>query len=97
MKASSRKSKTKEPRPLRTCWLCGKRGRKYYAEHHVYTVEEVPDMTVWLCRGCHWLVNLLSRFKLIREAAKVADLITLARWQANLPNVRTVVRFEEVK
>lgn len=83
--------------PIKTCWLCGKRGRKYYADHHVVTKEEDPDLTVPLHRGCHWLVNLLSRFKLIRDPKKVADLIMLARAQAKLPNARIVVRFEEVQ
>ncbi len=82
--------------PMRDCWLCDKRGRKYYVKHHVYTVGEAPDITVMLCRGCHWLVNLLSRFKLIGHAKKLADLITLARDQAGYPNTRTTVVFEEV-
>ena len=83
--------------PMRECWLCGKRGRKYFAQHHVFTVEEEPDITVWLCRGSHWLVNLLSRYtKLIDDTKKWADLIMLARSQAKLPNKRIVVKFEEV-
>jgi hypothetical protein len=88
---------TKAPtRPMRTCWFTGKRGRKYFAEHHVFTKEEVPDLTIWLCRGAHWLVNLLSRYKFIDTPDKWADLIMLARAQARLPNKRIVVRFEEV-
>lgn len=80
----------------KTCWLCGRRGRKYYAEHHVVTAEEDPDLTVTLHRGCHWLVNLLSRFRLIDDPKKLADLVMLARAQAKLPNARIVVRFEKV-
>ena len=90
---------TAKPRklgPIRTCWLCGKRGRKYFAEHHVYTVEEEPDVTVWLHRGCHWLVTVLSRFRLIGDAKKMADLITLARSQAGYPNTRVKVTFKEI-
>jgi len=82
--------------PMKACWLCGRRGRKYFAEHHVYTVGEEPDITVTLHRGCHWLVNVLSRFKLIGDAKKVADLITLARSQAGYPNTRVKVTFEEI-
>lgn len=86
-----------KPRPTRECWLCHKRGRKYFAEHHVYTAEEAPSITVWLCRGSHWLVNLLSRFKAIDREKFWEDLIMLARSQAKLPNKRVVVRFEDVK
>lgn len=89
---------SKKPKKIvKTCWLCGKRGRKYYAEHHVFTTEEEPDLKLWLHRGCHWLVNLLSRFRLIDDPKKVADLIALARAQAKLDNKRIVVKFEEVK
>jgi len=57
----------------------------------------VPDLTIWLCRGSHWLVNLLSRFTLmIDDTRKWADLIMLARSQAKLSNKRIVVKFEEV-
>jgi hypothetical protein len=83
--------------PLKTCWLCGKRGYKWFAAHHVYTVEEQADITVDLCRGCHWLVTRLSRFKrLLDTAHKMADLITLARDQAGYPNTRTTVKYEGV-
>lgn len=88
--------KAKDPRPMRTCWLTGRRGRKYYAEHHVFTAEEVPNLTVWLCRGSHWLVNLLSRYGFIDKPEKWQDLIMLARAQAKLPNRRIKVIFEEV-
>jgi len=81
---------------VRVCWLTGKRGWKYFARHHVMTVEEDPDLTVWLCRGAHYLVNLLSRYKLIEDPSKMADLIMLARTQAGLENKRIVVRYEEV-
>jgi len=95
--SSGRRSKP-GTRIMRVCWLCGKRGSKYFAEHHIFTVEEVPDLTVWLCRGSHWLVNLLSRYtKLIDDPDKWADLIMLARSQARLPNKRIVVKFEEVE
>jgi hypothetical protein len=89
--------KTKARGPLKTCWLCGRHGYKWFAQHHVYTVEEDPDITVHLCRGCHWLVTRLSRFKRLLEFAdKMADLITLARNQAGYPNTRTTVKYEEV-
>jgi hypothetical protein len=96
-KVAARRQKRATTKPTRECWLCGKRGRKYFAEHHVFTVEEVPDLTIWLCRGSHWLVNLLSRYKMIDDPKKWADLIMLARSQAKLPNKRIVVRFEEVE
>ena len=83
-------------RPLRECWLTGKRGRKYFAEHHVMTKGEDPDLTVWLCRGAHYLVNLLSRYKIIEDPEKMEDLIMLARTQAGLDNKRIVVRYEDV-
>ena len=92
-----RRLRSKPAKVMRDCWLCGKRGGKYFAEHHVFTAEEVPDLTVWLCRGSHWLVNLLSRYtKMIDDPGKWADLIMLARSQARLPNKRIVVKFEEV-
>ena len=94
---AGRRPKRATTKPMRDCWLCGKRGRKYFDEHHVFTVEEVPDLTIWLCRGSHWLVNLLSRYKMIDDPKKWADLIMLARSQAKLPNKRIVVRFEEVE
>jgi len=81
---------------MRVCWLTGKRGRKYYVEHHVMTAEEDADLTVWLCRGSHFLVNLLSRYKIIEDPSKMADLIMLARTQAGMENRRIVVRYEEV-
>jgi hypothetical protein len=81
---------------MRTDWLTGKRGRKYYVEHHVMTVEEDKDLTVWLSRGSHFLVTMLSRYKLIEDPKKVADLVMLARTQAGLDNRRIVVKFEEV-
>jgi len=85
-------------RTLKTCWLTGKRGYKYYAEHHVVTVEEDPDLTVWLCRGAHYLVTMLSRYtKLIDDPKKTADLIMLARTQAGMDNRRIVLRYEEVE
>ena len=81
----------------RECWLTGKRGYKYFVEHHVMTVAEDPDLTVWLCRGSHYLVNLLSRYKIIEDPSKMADLIMLARTQAGFDNRRIVVRYEEVE
>jgi hypothetical protein len=82
---------------MRVCWLTGKRGSKYYVEHHVMTKEVDQDLTVWLCRGSHYLVNLLSRYKIIEDPKKMADLIMLARTQAGLENKRIVVRYEEVE
>jgi len=81
----------------RECWLTGKRGFKYFAEHHVMTIEEDPDLTVWLCRGAHYLVNLLSRYtKLIDDPEKMEDLIMLARTQAGMDNKRIAIKYEEV-
>lgn len=83
-------------KPIRECWLTGKKGRKYFQEHHVMLRENDPDLTVWLSRGAHYLVNLLSRYKLINDTEKLEDLVMLARTQAGLENKRIVVRFEEV-
>lgn len=82
---------------VRECWLTGRRGWKYFVEHHVMTREEDLDLTVWLCRGSHYLVNLLSRYKIIEDSSKMADLIMLARAQAGMENKRIVVRYEEVE
>ena len=82
---------------VRECWLTGRRGWKYFVQHHVMTVEEDPDLTVWLCRGSHYLVNLLSRYKIIDDPSKMADLIMLARTQAGKENKRIVVRYEDVE
>lgn len=82
-------------KPLRTCWVCGKRGRKYFAEHHVMGAENDPDLTVWSCRGCHYLEGLLARPNFLADAAAVGRLITLARMHKGLPDARTIVKYEE--
>jgi hypothetical protein len=92
-----RRPKRATTRPMRECWLTGKRGRKYFQEHHVMLKENDPDLTVWLSRGAHYLVNLLSHYNLIKDPEKLEDLIMLARTQAGLENKRIVVKFEEVK
>lgn len=63
--------------------------------HHVVTKAEADEPRVWLCRGCHFLVGRLAMFlTLLNDQHKLADLITLARFQARLPDARTIVKYE---
>lgn len=96
-KVAGRRPTRGTTKPMRECWLTGKRGRKYFQEHHVMLRENDADLTVWLSRGAHYLVNLLSHYNLIKDPEKLEDLIMLARTQAGLENKRIVVRFEEVE
>lgn len=80
---------------MRQCWLCGRKKRKYMQSHHLITRQGDMELTVDLCRGCHFLVSRLAAYTtLLSDSHKVADLITLARYQAQLPDTRTVVRYD---
>lgn len=84
----------KAKRPRKQCWICNKLIRKYAQKHHVLLRINDQDLTVTLCRGCHYLVGLLAQRIFLNDAHKVADLLTLARFQAGLPDARTVVNYE---
>lgn len=92
----NKKTTPKVVKPMRICWVCEKRGRRYYCEHHVVLRENDMGLTVWLCRGCHNLVGRLAQYlRILREPHTLADVITLARFQAGLPDARTIVKYEE--
>lgn len=76
------------------CWICRKQIKKYRQHHHVMGVQNDPDLTVVLCRGCHWLLTQLARRVMLIDAHKMADLITLARFRAGLQDARTVVEYQ---
>ena len=79
----------------KTCWLCDRAPAKYMQDHHVVTKAEADEPRVWLCRGCHFLVGRISMFTtLLKDPHKIADLITLARFQARLPDTRTIVKYD---
>ena len=81
------------------CWVCGKtglNGRKKHV-HHVVGRDNAPEPLVVLCTGCHALVTELGRRVFLEDVEKVEDMITLARFSKGLPNVRTIVKFEEVE
>ena len=82
------------------CWVCGQVRRKYMTRHHTLKQRLTPEgeevsQDVTLCRGCHQLVGLLPRRLFLPDAKRVADLLTLARQEAALPDARTVVQFME--
>lgn len=80
---------------IRICWICRRRKKKYMQNHHVMLRQEDIDLTVDLCRGCHRLVGILAKYTtILNDEHKLADLITLARYQASLPDTRTVVKYE---
>lgn len=86
---------TKPPKPVRECWVCGRRTRKYIQSHHVMGATNDPDLTVFICRGCHYLETLLARFKrLLTDARALARLITLARLHAGMPDAETHLRYK---
>jgi len=90
IKSSTLKKKKRE---LKTCWVCGKRARKYMQSHHVVGIENDQDLTVDACRGCHWLLSLLSRRKFIDDAQKLERLLCLARMQVGF-DTRVKVNFD---
>lgn len=79
------------------CWICQKiklKGRKKHA-HHIVGSQTDAELQAVLCPGCHELVELLAHRIFLSDPHKVADLITLARFKAQLPDMRTIVKFEE--
>ena len=82
-----------------TCWVCQKTKLKSRGKqvHHVVGKDNAPEPLVVLCRGCHTLVSDLGRRLFLEDPEKLEDLITLARFAKGLPNVRTIVKFEEVE
>ncbi len=81
------------------CWICHKKGLKSCHCHHVIGRKNDPldPLLVALCPGCHTLVTKLAVRLFLSDPKALADLITLARFAQLLPNVRTVVTFEEVR
>lgn len=79
------------------CWVCDGRRKSYRQQHHVVGEEQDKDLSVQVCRGCHYLITLLARRKFLADPHKVANLITLARLRAGLPDARTIVQYEETK
>ncbi len=79
--------------PQGECWVCRREIKKYLQRHHVVKLKEDPDLTVDLCRGCHYLVTQLARRKFLPDFRKVADLITLARFNAGLLDAETILRY----
>ncbi len=63
--------------------------------HHV--LGKLHALFVALCPGCHSLVTDLGRRVMLGDAHKVADLITLARFAAHLPDAKTIVRYKYSK
>lgn len=53
------------------------------------------ELQAILCPSCHALVEELATRIFLSDAHKVADLITLARMKAQLPDMRTIVKYEE--
>lgn len=83
----------------RICWTCRKEKLSRFHVHHIIKKSQLPKkpLLVVLCPGCHSLVTALGNRLFLSDAKKVADLITLARFSQCLPNVRTIVTYEEVK
>lgn len=77
------------------CWVCARKLQKYAQEHHVVGRGDDMGLTVWLCRGCHYLVRQLSQRKLLAQPHKLADLITLARFEAGLEDARTIIIYDK--
>ncbi len=82
----------------RQCWACQKIKLKSFHVHHVVGKANDPKdpLLVVLCPGCHNLVTKLSGRLFLEDPRKVADIITLARFEKGLPNVKTTVIYEEV-
>jgi len=82
------------------CWICGKHTRSWQ-NHHITKqrlVDKPDDLPqLKLCAGCHYIVYLLAKRVFLSDAKKVADLITLARFDAGLPDARTIVQYELTK
>lgn len=80
------------------CWVCQKTDLKRFHVHHVVKRSDYAGdpLLVVLCRGCHELVSKLGVRTFLDNTSAIEDLITLARFDKGLPNVKTVVKFEEV-
>ncbi len=76
------------------CWVCNKPAARYAVQHHVFGVANDPTTTVWLCRGCHMLERYLAQRIFLSDSKAVGRLITLARFHAGLPDMRTVVEYQ---
>ena len=83
----------RKKKPPFECWVCGPVKGRVRHPHHVMLKKVDEELTVDLCPGCHWLVGLLARRKFLNEEKRVADLITLARFQAALIDAATVVKY----
>jgi len=80
------------------CWVCQKTDLKRFHVHHVVKRSNYAGdpLLVVLCRGCHELVSKLGVRTFLGSTSAIEDLITLARFDKGLPNVKTIVKFEEV-
>ena len=78
----------------RKCWVCGKIGVRRMNVHHVVGRQNSHQPLVALCAGCHQLVTYLGNRVFLEDAHKVADLITLARFQKGLEDKRTILNYE---
>src|SRR3972149_682757 len=76
----------------RTCWVCSKSNLKVMHVHHVVGHQTADEPLVALCAGCHWLVGQLGKRTFLDDAHKVADLLTLSRFQKGLEDKRTIVK-----
>lgn len=79
----------------RKCWICGKLDLRRMHIHHMIGRKNADLPLIVLCPGCHKLVTELGKRKFLYEEHKVADLITLARFEGTLPDARTVVIYEK--
>lgn len=78
----------------RQCWVCGKIGLKRINVHHVMGKANSHVPLVVLCPGCHQLITRLSHRLMLEDAHKVADLITLCRFEAGLEDAKTVLKYK---
>jgi 5-methylcytosine-specific restriction endonuclease McrA len=83
----------------RKCWICQRDKLKSFHVHHaVSRADDSKDpLLVVLCPGCHTVVTLISHRTMLTDPHKVADLLTLARFAAGLPDAKTIVKYEEAK
>jgi len=79
---------------MKRCWVCNKAKKKYFQSHHVLGQGQPGSPEVDVCRGCHYLVTLLGRVKLLADPKKVANLLALARAGQGLPDARVIVTYE---
>ena len=62
------------------CQVCGVQGKKGLSAHHVLGKENDPDndVLVAVCQGCHNLIGMLGRSKMVDDPAVLESLIALA-------------------